>query len=77
MRAGRDIWFDATSGDEKYYALLAQLPGPTERIQIGFTNALLTPRASRFDEWAMINDPDCRANPDGGLDICNDPNATA
>src|SRR5437868_11550534 len=76
IRCGRNIWFNATFGDEKYYALLAQLPDPTQRILIGFTNVLTTPRASRFDQWGMINDPDCKANPAGGLDICDDPQAT-
>ncbi len=76
MRAGREIWFNATFGDEKYYALLAQLPDATERILIGFTNVLLTPRSRRFDQWGMINDPDCTANPAGGFDICADPHAT-
>jgi hypothetical protein len=31
IRCGRNIWFNATFGDEKYYALLAQLPDPTGR----------------------------------------------
>ena len=30
----------------------------------------------RFDVWGVINDPDCRANPAGGPDICDDPEAT-
>lgn len=76
VRDGRDIWFNATFGDEKYYELLAQFSDPAERILIGFTNVLLTPRATRFNQWGMINDPDCRANPAGGFDICDDPHAT-
>ncbi len=53
VRGGREIWFNATFGDEKYYALPAQLPDPTERILIGFINVLLTPRASRFERLAI------------------------
>lgn len=76
IKLGRDIWFKSTFGDEKYYVILAQLPNPAQRILIGFTNVLLTPRSQRFDKWGVINDPGCRANPGGGFDICDDPHGT-
>lgn len=73
---GRDIWFNSTFGDEAYYAILAKLPDPTKRIDIGLNNVISTPRSLRFDTWGTINDPDCQANPAGGIDICSDPAAT-
>ncbi len=73
---GRDIWFNNTYGGEKFFTFLANHPDPSKRIKIGFEAVLNTPRAVRFDTWGVINDPDCHANPAGGMDICPDPSAT-
>jgi mono/diheme cytochrome c family protein len=73
---GRNIWFNNSYGGEKFFTALANHPDPAKRIKIGFEAVLNTPRAQRFDIWGVINDPDCKANPAGGMDICKDPAAT-
>ena len=73
---GRDIWFNNSYGGEKFFTFLANHPDASKRIKIGFEEMLNTPRAQRFDVWGVINDPDCTANPAGGMDICPDPTAT-
>ena len=73
---GRAVWFNNTYGGQKFFAFLAVHPDPAKRITIGFPNVINTPRAVRFDEWGVINDPDCTANPAGGPDLCPDPTAT-
>ncbi len=73
---GRNIWFNNTYGGEKFFTILANHPDPAKRIKVGFEAVLNTPRAQRFDVWGVVNDPDCRANPAGGMDICPDPTAT-
>lgn len=73
---GRGVWFNNTYGGEKFFALLARLPDPQQRVEIGLRNVIETPRHIRFQTWGTINDPDCRANPAGGADICDDPGAT-
>ncbi len=75
-RRGRDIWFNNTYGGGAFFAFLAQHPDPSKRIRIAFTEVLNTPRADRFAQWGLINDPDCEANPAGGPDVCSDPSAT-
>lgn len=76
VERGRRLWFEATYGGERFFAWLAEHPDPRRRIEIGFRNVLVTPRAERFERWGTINDPDCVANPDGGMDLCEDPHAT-
>jgi cytochrome c5 len=73
---GREIWLKNTYGGEKFFWLLANASDPAQRIDIGFRNVVETPREERFDRWGVINDPDCHADPNGGPDICDDPNAT-
>ncbi|MBK9030792.1 MAG: hypothetical protein IPL61_05535 [Myxococcales bacterium] len=75
-RHGRDVWFKNTYGGEKFFAFLAVHPDPAKRIRIAFQEVLATPRADRFAQWGLINDPDCVADPAGGLDLCSDPEAT-
>ncbi len=71
---GRDIWFENTYGGEKFFSLvLPYHPDETKRIRVGFQAVIDTPRDQRFDVWGVINDPDCVANPAGGMDICDDP----
>jgi cytochrome c5 len=76
IQHGRDVWFNNTYGGEKFFSFLPNHPDPQKRITIGFANVINTPRNVRFDQWGVINDPDCTANPAGGPDICPDPNAT-
>ncbi len=73
---GRDIWFLNSYGGEKFFAFLANHPDPQKRIEVGFDAVVNTPRDVRFDVWGVINDPDCSANPNGGADVCDDPNAS-
>jgi hypothetical protein len=73
---GRAVWFETTYGGEKFFAFLKNHPDPARRIDIGFHNVAETPRDVRFDVWGVINDPDCVANPDGGLDLCDDPESS-
>lgn len=81
---GRDIWFENTYGGELFFSYLAgDLPSPpfppvdpAKKLRVGFVKMLETPRAVRHDVWGAINDPDCEANPNGGMDICDDPTAT-
>ena len=76
LEHGRSIWFNNTYGGEKFFTFLANHPDPAKRITIGFKNVVESPRATRFDVWGVINDPDCTANPAGGADVCPDPTAT-
>jgi mono/diheme cytochrome c family protein len=66
---GRDIWVKATFGGEKFFSLL--LPNVLG-LQLGFDQALLTPRSVRFTTWGLINDPNCTDGDasTGGLDKC-------
>lgn len=76
LRHGREVWLKNTYGGEKFFNFLANHPDPARRIQVGFENVVNTPRDQRFQAWGTINDPDCAADPQGGPDLCPDPNAT-
>ncbi len=76
LQHGRDVWFNNTYGGEKFFSFLKVHPDPSKRINVGFENVALTPRAIRFDVWGVINDPDCVANPAGGFDLCTDPESS-
>jgi mono/diheme cytochrome c family protein len=73
---GREIWLTHTYGGERFFAFLAEHPDPTKRLAVGFAQVVTTPRPARFERWGTLNDPDCRANPAGGPDLCPDPHAT-
>jgi hypothetical protein len=73
IQRGRDIWFKNTYGAERFFSLL---PGEPFRLPQAFEQLVNTPRAQRFAEWGVLNDPDCRVNPAGGMDICPDPEAS-
>jgi len=73
---GRDVWFKNTYGNEVFLTLIfPTLPGG---FPLAFDQVLTTPRAQRFTEFGVINDPDCTAGDasTGGLDRCADPHAT-
>ncbi len=76
QQRGRDNWFNKTYGGGKFFAFLAVHPDPAKRIRVAFTEMMNTPRADRFAQWGLINDPDCAANPAGGADLCDDPAAS-
>jgi mono/diheme cytochrome c family protein len=73
---GKKVWFENTYGGEKFFYFLANHPDPAKRIQIGFEKVIDTPRSQRFQEWGVVNDPDCKSNPNGGPDICKDSQAS-
>ena len=76
VQNGRDIWLKATFGGEKFFSLA--LPQAPFNLTLGFVNALTTPRAQRFTQWGLVNDPDCSDGDatTGGFDRCPDPSAT-
>jgi len=70
---GRDIWFKSTFGGERFFSLV--LPNPPFSLPLGFDRMLTWPRDTRFDEFGVINDPDCTPGDasTGYLDRCTDP----
>ncbi len=76
LERGRSNWFNKTYGGGKFFEFLANHPDTSKRIDIAFAKAISTKRSERFQTWGTINDPDCKSNPQGGPDICKDPEAT-
>ncbi|MBV9265070.1 MAG: hypothetical protein JO061_02765 [Acidobacteriaceae bacterium] len=73
---GRDVWFKSTFGGEKFFTLI--LPQPPFNLTLGIPQVLTWNRDTRFNEWGVINDPDCvpgDASTDY-LDKCADPNSS-
>jgi hypothetical protein len=71
---GKDVWFKDTFGGEKFFTFIA--PNPPFNLHLALDLALTSPRATRFDEYGLINDPDCvQGNAQTfGFDYCpNDP----
>lgn len=76
LEEGREIWFKSTFGGERFFSLI--LPNPPFNLRIAFDQMLTWPRDSRFDEYGVINDPDCipgDASTDY-FDRCDDPEST-
>lgn len=69
---GRELWLKATFGGERFFSLL--LPLPPFELALGFDAILRSPRGTRFDEFGVINDPDCVQGDasSGYLDKCVD-----
>lgn len=76
IERGRSNWFNKTYNGGKFFKFLENHPDPSKRIKIAFEQVAQTPRNKRFQTWGTINDPDCKANPQGGPDICPDAEAT-
>ena len=74
-RHGRDIWFQSTFGGEKFFSLI--LPGSPFNLVIGFDKMLTSNRDTRFQEYGVLNDPDCRPGDASTefFDRCRDPNS--
>src|SRR5437879_7574792 len=70
---GKTVWFNSTFGGEKFFSLIA--PNPPFNLHLGFDLVLTSNRDTRFDEWGVINDPDCTQGDasTGYLDKCADP----
>lgn len=73
---GRDVWFNETFGGERFFSVI--LPGPPFHLSLGFEAILKWDRATRFDNFGVLNDPDCEPGDASTnyLDRCSDPNAT-
>src|SRR5690349_13898309 len=56
---GRETWFKATFGGQKMFSLI--LPHPPFDLTIGFDAVLTSNRDTRFNDWGVLNDPDCTA----------------
>jgi mono/diheme cytochrome c family protein len=70
---GKDVWFNSTFGGEKFFSLIA--PNAPFNLHLGFDLVLTSNRDTRFDEWGVLNDPDCTQGDatTGFLDKCKDP----
>src|SRR6185503_20216166 len=70
LKHGRDVWFNETFGGEKFFSVIVQ--GPPFNLPIALDLALTSPRATRFTQWGLINDPDCVPGgpATGGFDVC-------
>ncbi len=56
-RAGREIWFKATAGNERFHTYVFQ---QRLGVLIDWGKVLgSTGRNERFETWGLINDPDC------------------
>ena len=71
-QAGRDTWFNATFGGEKFFSLI--LPQAPFNLKLGFDQILTSDRNTRFDTFGVVNDPDCVQGDitTGYLDKCAD-----
>ncbi len=54
---GRDLWFKATFGGEKFFTEI--LPAAPFGLSIGFDDLITSDRNTRFDVYGVVNDPDC------------------
>lgn len=73
---GRDIWFKSTFGGERFFSLI--LPNPPFNLRLAFDQMLTWPRDTRFDEYGVINDPECMPGDASTnyYDRCDDPEST-
>lgn len=69
---GHDVWFKSTFGGEKFFSLI--LPSAPFNLSVGFDEVLGSDRNTRFENFGVINDPDCVQGDasTGGLDKCAD-----
>jgi mono/diheme cytochrome c family protein len=74
LNHGRDVWFKSTFGGEIFFGLIVS--SAPFNLPVGLENMVRSPRASRFEDWGAINDPDCTAGAPGDFDTCADPNAS-
>jgi mono/diheme cytochrome c family protein len=73
LKHGRDVWFNETFGGEKFFSVIVQQP--PFNLHLAIDLAITSPRATRFNDWGLINDPDCVAGDASthGFDRCEDP----
>jgi hypothetical protein len=53
---GREVWLKATFGGQAFFSLIAP---KTLGLHLGFDAVLTTPRAQRFAQWGVLNEPGC------------------
>jgi len=70
--AGRDTWIKSTFGGQHFFSQI--LPGPPFNLPLGLDAVLTSDRNTRFDNWGVVNDPDCVQGDasSGFLDKCAD-----
>jgi mono/diheme cytochrome c family protein len=69
LQHGQNVWLKATFGGEQFFSLI--LPAAPFNLPLGIGNVLTTPRAQRFTQWGVVNDPGCTLGTDAlGLDVC-------
>src|ERR1700760_4243359 len=54
---GHDVWFKSTFGGEKFFSLI--LPAAPFNLPVGFDEVLASDRNTRFQNFGVLNDPDC------------------
>jgi mono/diheme cytochrome c family protein len=76
QRHGQDVWFKSTFGGERFFTFV--LPNPPFSLRVALDQAIASDRNTRFDNFGLINDPDCTQGDasTGYLDKCPDPEAT-
>ena len=74
-RHGREVWFNSTFGGEKLFSLI--LPEPPFQLPLGFDQLLTSNRETRFQDYGVLNDPDCTQGDasTGFFDRCADPHS--
>lgn len=73
---GREIWLKSMFGGEKFWSVI--LPNPPFNLRPGFDVAFRSPRATRFRDYGVINEPGCTQG-DASTDFydrCPDPEST-
>jgi predicted outer membrane repeat protein len=71
-QAGRDTWIKSTFGGQHFFSQI--LPGQPFNLPLGLDAVLTSDRNTRFDNWGVVNDPDCVQGDasSGYLDKCAD-----
>lgn len=71
-QAGHDTWFKSTFGGQHFFSQI--LPQPPFNLALGFDAILTSDRNTRFQQYGVVNDPDCVQGDasSGYLDKCAD-----
>jgi mono/diheme cytochrome c family protein len=57
LAAGKDTWFKSTFGGQHFFTQI--LPNAPFNLPLGFDTILTSDRNTRFNQFGVINDPDC------------------
>ena len=71
-QAGHDTWFKSTFGGQHFFTQI--LPNAPFNLKLGFDAMLTSDRNTRFNQYGVVNDPDCVQGDasSGYLDKCAD-----